>query len=132
MLSEKRVIQMTRMELLYRKEGETIERFDQLDKKDYVSYRGTVTFFLGTLIYLGIYAAVVSLIFVILQVNITDLTTSLLIFGGIVGYLVFLYICLLITHFRSVHRYDAGRRLADEMQKNWEVLGELYEHDTLS
>jgi hypothetical protein len=132
MLSEKRVIQMTRMELLYRKEGETIERFDQLDKKDYVSYRGTVTFFLGTLIYLGIYAAVVSLIFVILQVNITDLTTSLLIFGGIVGYLVFLYICLLITHFRSVHRYDAGRRLADEMQKDWEVLGELYEHDTLS
>ena len=132
MLSEKRVIQMTRMELLYRKEGETIDKFDQLDKRDYVSYRGTVTFFVGTIIYLGLFVGVGSLIFAVTQINITDLSTSLLFFGGIVGYLVFLYICLLISRFRSIRRYNAGRRMADEMQKNWELLGELYEHDTLS
>ena len=132
MLDPKRVIQMTRMELQYQREGEVIDRFEGLDRGDYVSFQGTLAFVKGTVIYLILYAAVVAFLFVTMSVNLTELTMSLLVFGGLVGYFAFLYIYLRITHSVAVRRYNDGIRVVEQLQKDWEKLGELYEHDTHS
>ena len=91
MLSEKRVIHMTRMELRRKRESEAYEVWLNTDRRDYISLHRVIGFVAGTLFYAVVAAAVgVTMVYV----AVTNLSRSLLIgflLGAVIGYIVFMF-----------------------------------------
>lgn len=129
MIDSRRVIQMTRMSMKLKKNGQTIEQISGLSRRDYLSYHGIKALFMGTVIYVILYAIVVAVICVKAITRLTSLWLVILLVGGLIGYLSFLLFYMSWTYREAGRKYDHGRKMVLDMEQEWNRLNSLYEEE---
>ena len=129
MLSEKRVIHMTRMELRRKRESEAYEVWLNTDRRDYISLHRVIGFVAGTLFYAVVAAAVgVTMVYV----AVTNLSRSLLIgflLGAVIGYIVFMFFYQKWYYNYCSKRYVQAKNRAIAWRRDWDTLARIYEEE---
>lgn len=129
MLSERRVIHMTRMEMRRQRDMAEITPFVNIDKKDYISLHNWLGFIVGSIFYWIIIGAA---FLGVLSVFADDLSRWLLIslaLGAFVGYIAFIFFYRSWYYRLSMRRYREARRKIGLMKKDWDTLAEIYEDE---
>ena len=126
MLSEKRVIQMTRMAIDEEKEARYYIPVANISKRDYIGVYGVLSFVVGTITYAAIYVGIAALLFNTVIGNIDQITIMLFGLLGILGYLFYLFTYMTITRHRAAKRYDRGKRALERRLTNIKMLEEIY------
>ena len=112
MLSEQRVMHMTKMAMIEDKQGRKLGPAIHYRKRDYLSLCTLGGVFLGTLIHL------VGLILGILL--------------GLVLYILYMYYYLRMVRRHAAKRYDEGVTLLRHLRKDYRELREMYQEEDLS
>lgn len=129
MLSERRVIHMTHMEIRRQRDMAEIAPFVNIDKKDYVSLHNWLGFIVGSIFYLVIIGTV---LLGVLSVLADDLNRSLLIslaLVAFVGYIAFIFFYRSWYYRLSMQRYREAKRKISLMKRDWDILAEIYEDE---
>ncbi len=126
MLSEKRVIKMTRMAMDEKNDARYYLPVANISKKDYVGAYGVVAFIIGTITYAAILLGVMAVLFNSVIVNIDE--TLILLIGvlGILGYLFHLFLYIFFTRRRAAKRYKVGREALERRIRSIRELEEIY------
>ncbi|MBE5907799.1 MAG: hypothetical protein E7278_03045 [Lachnospiraceae bacterium] len=129
MLNEERVRLMTKMAMFEKREGKNIAPILNYTKKDYVSSRKLFAFLIGTVLYCGIFGVIVAALFFTVIKNIDRITLLLILLVGLIGYLLFIYLYLLIVQRRASRRYKRENRKLESYRRAWDALESLYERE---
>jgi beta-lactamase regulating signal transducer with metallopeptidase domain len=129
MLNEERVRLMTKMAMFEKREGKNIAPILNYTKKDYVSSRKLFAFLIGTVLYCGIFGVIVAALFFTVIKNIDRITLLLILLVGLIGYLLFIYLYLLIVQRRASRRYKRENRKLEIYRRAWDALESLYERE---
>ena len=129
MLSERRVIQMTRMEMRRQRDMAEIAPFVNMDKRDYISLHNWLGFIVGSIFY---WVIVASALLGVVSFFADDLSRGLLMalaLGAVIGYIVFIF-CYRSWYYRySMQRYRRARQKIVRMKQDWDTLAEIYEDE---
>ncbi|MBP5266446.1 MAG: hypothetical protein J6Z06_06475, partial [Lachnospiraceae bacterium] len=98
-------------------------------KKDYVSSRKLFAFLIGTVLYCGIFGVIVAALFFTVIKNIDRITLLLILLVGLIGYLLFIYLYLLIVQRRASRRFKRESRKLEGYRRAWDLLESLYERE---
>ena len=123
MLSEQRVMHMTKMAMIEDKQGR------KLGPAIHCTLGGV---FLGTLIYAALYAGLIVLLASTLVVNIHLVGLILGILLGLVLYILYMYYYLRMVRRHAAKRYDEGVTLLRHLRKDYRELREMYQEEDLS
>ena len=126
MLSEKRVIKMTRMAMDEKNDARYYAPVANISKKDYMGAYGVVAFIIGTITYAAIFIGVMAVLFNSVIVNIDE--TLILLIGvlAILGYLFHLFLYIFFTRRQAAQRYKVGRAVIERRMADLKELEELY------
>ncbi len=126
MLSEKRVIKMTRMAMDEKNDARYYAPVANISKKDYMGAYGVVAFIIGTITYAAIFIGVMAVLFNSVIVNIDE--TLILLIGvlAILGYLFHLFLYIFFTRRQAAKRYKVGRAVIERRMADLKELEELY------
>ena len=131
MLNEERVRLMTKMAMFEKKEGQNIAPILNYTKKDYVSSRKLIAFLIGTVLYGGLFGITVAALFFTVLLNIDRITILLILLIGVIGYLLFIYLYLLLVHRRASRKYKRESHKLESYRRAWDKLEQLYEREEL-
>jgi beta-lactamase regulating signal transducer with metallopeptidase domain len=120
---------MTKMAMFEKREGKNIAPILNYTKKDYVSSRKLFAFLIGTVLYCGIFGVIVAALFFTVIKNIDRITLLLILLVGLIGYLLFIYLYLLIVQRRASRRYKRENRKLESYRRAWDALESLYERE---
>ena len=126
MLSEERVIHMTRMAMDEEKNADRYTSVINITKKDYLSWHGLVSFLLGTITYVVFFGAMVAALLHKILDNITIPLVMLLALLGVIGYLLYLYLYMSSSRRWAKRQYEAGRKALHHRISDWDRLEEIY------
>ncbi|MCR4998425.1 MAG: hypothetical protein K6A05_01135 [Lachnospiraceae bacterium] len=129
MLNEERVRLMTKMAMFEKKEGQNIAPILNYTKKDYISSRKLIAFLIGTVLYGGLFGIVLAALFFTVILNIDRITILLILLIGVIGYLLFIYLYLLIVHRRANRKYKRESHKLENYRQAWDRLEKLYERE---
>lgn len=132
MLSEDRVIHMSRMAMEEKTGGRMIGPVIRYHKKDYVTLCTIGGIVLGTLFYLLIYAGALLFAIGTWTVNISLEGVILTVLLGIILYLLYMFVYLRMVRRHAVRRYEEGARLAKRQKKEYHILQQMYREDELA
>ncbi|MBR1634386.1 MAG: hypothetical protein IJ682_04890 [Lachnospiraceae bacterium] len=129
MLSERRVIQMTRMEMRRQRDMAEIAPFVDMDKKDYVSLHNWLGFIVGSVFYwIIVGAALLGVVSVLADDLNRELLMSLALVS-VIGYIVFIFFYRSWYFRYSMRRFREAKRKINLMKKDWDILAEIYEDE---
>ena len=131
MLNEERVRLMTKMAMFEKREGQNIAPILNYTKKDYVSSRKLIAFLIGTVLYGILFGAVVAALFFTVLMNIDRITILLILLVGVIGYLLFIYLYLLIVHRRASRKFKRETHKLESYRRAWDKLEQLYQREEL-
>ena len=126
MLSEKRVIQMTRMAIDEKENARFYGSVANISKRDYIGAKGTVAFIVGTITYGVIFLAIMAALFNTVIGNIDQVTIMLIGVLGLLGYLFYLFFYMAISRRRAARRYDRGKAALDRRIGDIKRLEDIY------
>lgn len=126
MLSEKRVIQMTRMAIEEQEEARYYIPVANISKRDYLGAYGILSFIVGTITYAAIFVGVMAALFNSVIGNIDQMTVILIGTLGLLGYLFYLFFYIVLTRRRAAKRYDRGKRALDRRMIAIRELEDIY------
>ncbi|MCR5099061.1 MAG: hypothetical protein K6B14_08960 [Lachnospiraceae bacterium] len=126
MLSEKRVIKMTRMAMDEKNDARYYYPVANISKKDYVGAYGVVAFIIGTITYAAIFLGVMAVLFNSVIVNIDETLVLLIGVLAVLGYLFHLFLYIFFTRRRAARRYKVGREALERRMKSIRELEEIY------
>ena len=132
MLSEQRVMHMTKMAMIEDKQGRKLGPAIHYRKRDYLSLCTLGGVFLGTLIYAALYAGLIVLLASTLVVNIHLVGLILGILLGLVLYILYMYYYLRMVRRHAAKRYDEVVTLLRHLRKDYRELREMYQEEDLS
>lgn len=132
MLSEKRVAHMTKMAMLEDQYGRKLSPTLRYRKRDYLDMCTLGGVFLGTLIYIALYAGGILLVISTVVVNLHLVSTILFILLGLVLYILYMYYYLCMVRRHAAKRYKESEMLARRLRKDYHVLHEMYQEEDLS
>ncbi len=132
MLSEQRVMHMTKMAMIEDKQVRKLGPAIHYRKRDYLSLCTLGGVFLGTLIYAALYAGLIVLLVSTLVVNIHLVGLILGILLGLVLYILYMYYYLRMVRRHAAKRYDEGVTLLRHLRKDYRELREMYQEEDLS
>ena len=126
MLSEKRVIKMTRMAMDEKNDARYYAPVANISKKDYMGAYGVVAFIIGTITYAAVFIGVMAVLFNSVIVNVDE--TLILLIGvlAILGYLFHLFLYIFFTRRQAAKRYKVGRAAIERRMADLKELEELY------
>ncbi|MCR5640961.1 MAG: hypothetical protein K6G04_06355 [Lachnospiraceae bacterium] len=131
MLNEERVRLMTKMAMFEKREGKEIAPILNYTKKDYVSSRKLIAFLIGTVLYGGLYGVSIAALCFTVIVNIDRITLLLMLLVGVIGYLLFIYLYLLIVQRRATRKFKRETRKIENYRRAWDMLEALYRQEEL-
>lgn len=126
MLSEERVIQMTKMAIEENEDARYYIPVANISKKDYVGAYGVIAFIIGTIIYAAIFLGVMALLFNTVIVNVDETTILLIGMLGLLGYLFHLFFYMFLTKRRAVKRYNKGKAALERRMVAIKELEDIY------
>ena len=129
MLSERRVIHMTRMEMRRQKEQAELVPFLNVDRKDYLSFHNMIGFIEGTVFY-GVLALTMAA--GVLTARAEQMNRELLIvlaLACLIGYIVFIFFYRSWYFRRSLRDYREARQKISQMKRDWDILAEIYQDE---
>ncbi len=126
MLSEERVIQMTRMAMEESKDARYYIPVANISKKDYVGAYGVIAFIIGTIIYAAIFLGIMALLFNTVIINVDETTILLIGVLGVLGYLFHLFFYMLLTKRRAAKRYNKGKAALERRMEALNKLEDIY------
>ena len=129
MLNEERVRLMTKMAMFEKREGKNVAPIMNYTKKDYVSFRKLIAFLIGTVLYGGIFGLIVAALFLTVIQNIDRITLLLILLVGVIGYLLFIYLYLLIVGRRASRKFKRESRKLENYRHAWDLLERMYERE---
>ncbi len=132
MLSEKRVAHMTKMAMLEDQYGRKLSPTLRYRKRDYLDMCTLGGVFLGTLIYIALYAGGILFVISTVVVNLHLVSTILFILLGLVLYILYMYYYLRMVRRHAAKRYKESERLVRRLRKDYHVLHEMYQEEDLS
>ena len=124
MLSEKRVAHMTKMAMLEDQYGRKLSPTLRYRKRDYLDMCTLGGVFLGTLIYIALYAGGILLVISTVVVNLHLVSTIL--------FILYMYYYLRMVRRHAAKRYKESEMLARRLRKDYHVLHEMYQEEDLS
>ncbi len=138
MLNTDRLRVMARLAMAEQKEADECTAAENIRKKDYVSFHGTIGFFIGTFLYTAIYVlAVCALMFTSIYA-VTERLLSLLVAAFFAGYLAFIIFFTLAVRHRARRRFNEAdeklRRITaldDELLAQYEREEREHLHDSI-
>ena len=126
MLSEERVVHMTRMAMDEEKNADLYTSVININKKDYLSWYGLVSFLLGTVTYVTFFGVIVAALLHIVLDNITTPLLVMVALLAVIGYLLYLYIYMGSSRKWAKKRYEAGKKALHRRIADWDRLEEIY------
>ena len=126
MLSERRVIHMTHMELDRKRNAATITPFINVDKKDYISFHRVIGFIVGSVFYAVIMISVATVILSLFSTDLDRMLLIVLLLGAALGYIVFLFFYQRWYFRYCLERYRDARRLINRTKRDWDILEGIY------
>ena len=126
MLSEKRVIQMTRMAMDEKKDARYYVPVANISKKDYIGAYGVVAFIIGTITYAAIFLGVMAVLFNTVIVNVDETLVLLVAVLAVIGYLFHLFFYIFFSRRRAAKRYKIGREALERRIASIKKLEEIY------
>ncbi|MBQ7677981.1 MAG: hypothetical protein IJT32_07080 [Lachnospiraceae bacterium] len=129
MLNEKRVRHMIRMAMYEKYESHDYNKMQNTTKKDYVSFHDTLGTIAGTVLYLLLAGGIAVALYTLFLEDVTQVVVILFAIAALIGYIVFLYVYRRLVHRRTMRRYAIAKRKVNRINKDWDVLEQLYEEE---
>ena len=132
MLSEKRVIHMTHMEISRQKNEDAFSPLMNLDRRDYLSFEMVIGFIVGSLFYGVVAAAAVAGVLSMYFVDPDKLLLIGMILGVVIGYILFLFFYQGWYHKYCLERFRQARQYFRQRKRDWDILNEIYQEEKMA
>ena len=128
MLSEERVIHMTKMEI-QRRRNEDVMPLANIDKRDYISFFNVLGFLMGTAFYGAVVSVVIVTVLLTMEVNFERHLMISVALAAVIGYLVFIFLYQRWFFRNTLGHYQAARKRLNRWRNDWNKLAEIYENE---
>ena len=129
MLSEKRVIHMSRMEMWRKKEGGQADTWLNTDRRDYISFHRVIGFIVGTAFYGVVVGAAGAVLVSEYFTNLSRVLMIGLLLGAVIGYLIFMFFYQRWYYRFCTERYVKQKKMALDWRRDWDILSRIYEEE---
>ena len=106
MLNTDRLRAMTRLAMAEQKEADECAAAETIRRRDYVSFHGSIGFFVGSFLYVALYVLIVCALMFTAVYAVTESMLVMLFIAFVVGYLAFILFFTLAVRRRARRRYN--------------------------